>query len=340
MKAVSIVDKQKVKFQNLPQPELMGSNEVKVQTRLVGICGSDMHIYHASNGLADLPRIIGHEVCGEVTEVGDNVRTVAVGDHVVVDPISYCEKCYACRKGRPNICEHLSVFGVHEDGGLRESFILPEKNIWKMNKDIPWTDIVLAEPYTIGAQAVSRGKVQPGDRVFIQGAGPIGLCIMRMAKIRGAQVIISDMLPERLEFAKQQGADHVISAKNQNALEEIDFWTEGEGANVVIDSVCLKSTFELGIEAASIGGRVVTLSFDSLPAAIPQAPITRKELDIVGSRLQTHQFGDVVRMINNGQLRSDGLVSHTFSFQDSAEAFQFVESSPSAVRKAVIEVTK
>lgn len=336
MKAVSIVEKHNVELQNLAQSRLIESNEVKVKTKLVGICGSDMHIYHDSNGLASLPRIIGHEVCGEVIDVGNNVRTLDIGDHVVVDPISYCGKCYACRKGRPNVCERLSVFGVHEDGGLRESFVLPEQNLWKVRQDVAWEDMVLAEPYTIGAQAVWRGNVQPGDSVFVQGAGPIGICIMRMAQLRGAQVIISDMLPERLEYAIQQGANQTILAGKQNELEEINAWSGNEGANVVIDSVCLKQTFELGIDAASIGGRVVTLSFDKLPTAIPQASITRKELDIVGSRLQTHQFGDVVRMINNGQLRSNGLVTHTFSLEKSAEAFQYVDLSPENVRKAVI----
>lgn len=153
-------------------------------------------------------------------EVGANVQSLKAGDHVVIEPISYCGTCYACRKGRPNVCAKLSVFGVHEDGGMREYIVLPERQLHVVSKDLPWEEAVMAEPYTIGAQAVWRGQVEKGDAVLIQGAGPIGICVLKMAKLAGAAVMMTDLNNERLAFAKENGADAVVNAQQKMLLSE------------------------------------------------------------------------------------------------------------------------
>ena len=211
MKAVKISEAYKVEIIDIPEPEIEHPSDVKVKIKRVGICGSDMHIYYGTNPLATYPRIVGHEVAGEIVEVGSAVNKVAVGDHVVIEPIRYCGECYACKKGRPNVCKDVSVFGVHEDGGMLEFSIRSEKQVHKVSPEIDWDEAVMAEPYTIGAQATWRGNVQAGDTVFIQGAGPIGVTVLKMAKLRGATVIMSDFTNERLEFAKENGADYVIN---------------------------------------------------------------------------------------------------------------------------------
>src|SRR5689334_631516 len=119
MKAVQIKQAHKLVIQETERPKILNPTDVLVKTKRVGICGSDMHIYHGTNPLATLPRVVGHEVAGEVMEIGKSVTGIQIGDHVVVEPINYCEECYACQKKRPNVCENLSVFGVHEDGGMR-----------------------------------------------------------------------------------------------------------------------------------------------------------------------------------------------------------------------------
>ncbi|WP_313894057.1 zinc-binding alcohol dehydrogenase family protein [Psychrobacillus sp.] len=336
MKAVLIPKALELQLIDIEKPQLKEASDVLVKVKRVGICGSDMHIYHGTNPLATYPRIVGHEVTGEVVEVGSEVSNVKVGDHIVVEPIRSCGTCYACRNGRPNVCDKLSVFGVHEDGGMREFIVLPENQLHVVDANLDCDEAVLAEPYTIGAQAVWRGGVSKGDTVLIQGCGPIGICILKMAKINGATVMMTDLSPERLEFAKENGADFVIDAGNENVIERVQQITNGEGANVVIDAVCLPFTFELGVEVASVAGTVVVLGFDEKPSAIKQLPITKKELTIVGSRLQTKQFEKVVALLNEGKLRHDGLITHRFSINDVHEAFSFVENNPDKVRKAVI----
>lgn len=336
MKAVQVSKPHELTIQEVEKPRIVNSKDVLVKVKRVGICGSDLHIYHGTNPLATLPRVVGHEVAGEVVEVGPEVANLQVGDHVVVEPIRYCGECYACRKGQPNVCQSLTVFGVHEDGGMREWFVLLEKQLHKVNSELPWEEIVLAEPYTIGAQAVFRGQVEEGDTVLIQGAGPIGICVLKMAKFHGATVMVTDLSDERLSFAKDNGADVVVNAGQEDVLTAVHEWTNGEGANKVIDAVCLPSTFALSLEAVSSAGNVVVLGFDEQPAPISQLPITKKEVTITGSRLQTYQFPKVVELLNEGELRHNGLVTHTFPLEKVQEAFTFVEEHPDLVRKAII----
>ncbi|MBM4761253.1 zinc-binding alcohol dehydrogenase family protein [Bacillus sp. B15-48] len=336
MKAVRIPKPHEIILEEVEQPVISNANEVLVKIKRVGICGSDMHIYHGTNPLATYPRVVGHEVAGEVVSVGEAVTNLKPGDHVVVEPIRYCGKCYACRQGRPNVCKELSVFGVHEDGGMREFVVLPEKQLHRVDPSLDWDEVVLAEPYTIGAQATWRGNVQEGDTVFIQGAGPIGICALKMAKLAGATVMISDLKEERLAFAKENGADFIIHAGSEEVEAKVMEYTNGEGANVVVDAVCLPFTFELGPKVASVAGTVVVLGFDERPSQISQLPITKKELAIVGSRLQTNQFKKVVQLLNEKKLQHNGLVTHKFALNDVKEAFKYVEENPDTVRKALI----
>lgn len=336
MKAVNIPKAHVIELIDVEEPHIENSTDVKVKVKRVGICGSDMHIYHGTNPLATYPRIVGHEVTGEVLEVGQDVKALSKGDRVVIEPITYCGTCYACQNGRPNVCHEVSVFGVHEDGGMREMIVLPERQLHKVDASIDWNEAVMAEPYTIGAQANWRGQVQSGQTVLIQGAGPIGITALKIAKLKGAKVIISDFTEERLAFAEENGADHIIHLQNEKLEDRVMDITNGEGANVVIDAVGLPQTFEAGVEIASPAGFVVLLGFNATPSAIAQMHITKKELTIVGSRLQTNQFEQVVPLINEGKLTHNGLITHEFSIDDVQEAFQFVEQNPEKVRKAVI----
>ncbi|PAE27538.1 zinc-binding alcohol dehydrogenase family protein [Oceanobacillus profundus] len=337
MKAIRIPEPHIIEVLDIPVPELEKENEVKVKIKRVGICGSDMHIYHGTNPLATYPRIVGHEVTGEIVEVGSGVSKVSIGDHVVIEPITYCGECYACKNGRPNVCKEVSVFGVHEDGGMREFVVLEDKQVHKVDSEIEWDEAVMAEPYTIGAQATWRGNVGEGQTVFIQGAGPIGITVLKLAKLRGATVIISDFTNERLVFAKENGADYTINPSEVDVSGQINEITNGEGANVVIDAVGVPQTFELAVEVASPAGNVVTLGFNATPSSIAMMHITKKELTITGSRLQTNQFGKVVELINSKKLTHNGLVTHRFHVDQVKEAFEFVEKNPDKVRKAVIE---
>ncbi|MBD1381445.1 zinc-binding alcohol dehydrogenase family protein [Metabacillus arenae] len=336
MKAVKVINPGDFQVVEETKPEIERPNEVLLKIKMVGICGSDLHIIHGTNPLATYPRIIGHEVTGEIEAAGNDVKTFKIGDKAVLEPIISCGECYACRKGRKNVCEKLQVFGVHIEGGLQEYLVVPENLLHKVDSDLAWEEAVTVEPFTIGAQANWRGNVQEGETVLIHGAGPIGLCCLKIAKLLGAKVMITDLNEERLAFAQKWGADEIVNVSGKNIIEEVKRWTEGEGVNVVIDAVCIPQTFEVSIEAASAAGTIVLLGFDTRPSSIPQLPITKKELTIVGSRLQTNQFPKVIEWMNNKKLLTDGLITHTFAIDEMKEAIRFIENYPEEVRKAVI----
>ncbi|MDQ0338039.1 L-gulonate 5-dehydrogenase [Caldalkalibacillus uzonensis] len=336
MRAVQVTQKRQIDIIEKDKPRILNENEVLVKVKMVGICGSDMHIYHGSNPLATLPRVIGHEVTGEIVEVGKHVSRCLVGDKVVIEPIITCGQCYACRKGRKNVCTNLEVLGVHRDGGMQEYLVIPEDLVYKVDQNMDWSTAVLVEPFTIGAQAVWRGNVQAGDVVLIMGAGPIGLCCLQMAKLRGAKCIVTDLRDERLEFAKMWGADYIINASRTNVINEVMSITGREGANVVIDAVCTPQTFENAVDLASVAGHIVILGFNTGFSKIVQLPITKKELTICGSRLQTNKFPEVIKLFQNQSLRVDGMVTHQFPVENIKQAIELIEGYPHQVRKVVI----
>ena len=336
MKAIMVTEPGKIGIIEKSLPKIQSKDEVLVRIKAAGICGSDIHIYHGTNPLATYPRVIGHEFVGEVVETGAKVKRVKDGDRVAIEPILYCGECYACKTERQNACEKLEVMGVHRDGGFQEFVVVPEKNAHKFDKHLDWEEAVMIEPFTIAAQSTWRGNVKKDDYVFIMGAGPIGLCILQYAKYKGAICIISDLDKDRLETAKKLGADYILNAGQVDVIEEVFKLTHGTGANVTLDAVCIPKTFEQAVEVTSVAGRIVVLGFGVQPSQIPQLPITKKELTIVGSRLQNNKFSEVVELFNKKELNPKALISHVFQFDQIEEAIKLIETQSEKTCKVIL----
>lgn len=337
MKAIQVLEPGKIEIIERDLPKIKNPDEVLIKVKRAGICGSDMHIYHGTSPVATYPRVIGHEIVGKVIEIGDNVQKLKQGDKVVVEPIYYCGKCYACRAGRPNVCENLQVMGVHVDGGFQEYIIVKEKNVYKFAEHLNWDEAVLIEPFTIAAQVTWRGDVQKNDFVFIQGAGPIGLAILQYAKYKGGICIVSDIIGSRLAEAENLGADYIINAENEDILLKISKITNGMGANVSIDAACTPQTFETSIKATSSAGRVVVMGFNEIPSKIPQFSITKGELTICGSRLQTRKFPEVIELFNDRKLNPTALISHRMHYTQIREAIKLIEDKNQQVSKIILK---
>lgn len=337
MKAIQVLKPGNIEIVEKDMPDIKKETEVLLKVRYAGICGSDMHIYHGTSPVATYPRVIGHEFVGEIVKTGEAVESVTVGDSVVVEPIVYCGECYACRNGRPNVCSNLEVIGVHRDGGFQEYIVLDEKNVHKFNDRLKWEDAVLIEPFTIAAQVTWRGNVQRDDFVYIVGAGPIGLAVLQYAKYLGAKCIVSDLFDSKLDIAKQLGADFVINSKTDNSKDKLFEITEGMGPNVTIDAVGIPQIFEHAVEVTSIAGNIVIMGFNAEPSRISQLEITKKELTISGSRLQTDKFGEVVELFNKGTFNTSIFVTSVFKFEEIKEAVDTIEKNPQSTRKILIE---
>ena len=199
---------------DMPKP---GKGEALIRVRSAGICGSDIGAYRGTNPLVSYPRIIGHEIAGEIISLPPEApENLKVGDRVVVDPYLYCGHCYPCSIGRTNCCTDLKVLGVHVDGGMAEYFAHPADMLWKIPEDMPWELAPISEPLTIALHGIHRGGLKAGEHVAIIGAGPIGVLAAMAAIAYGATPIMIDVVDERLEFAKKQGVRYTINSVKEN----------------------------------------------------------------------------------------------------------------------------
>ena len=337
MKAIKVIEPFKVEIVDVPNPKITKPNDVIVKITSGGICGSDIGIWNGTNSLATYPRVIGHEFGGIVTEVGSAVTKVKVGDKVAVDPVVSCGECYACKIGRHNVCSTLEVIGVLRDGGFAEYVLADEKNIHKFQVYFDKSLLGLVEPYTIGVEINNRAQVHQGDKVLIMGCGPIGICAMQVAKRNGATVMMTDLVTERLDKAKTMGADEIVLVNEENLEERIKEFTAGEGIPVVIDTVCVPASFEQSVQLASPAGRVVVIGLRNQPSEITMADITKKELTIVGSRLNNDCFDEVIAGFEDGTLHPEQLMTKVFNYKDVMEAFTMIKEHPQDVLKIVLQ---
>lgn len=337
MKAIKIFEAGHLEIIEKEIPQIEKPSQVLVKVKFAGICGSDMHIYHGKNPLATYPRVVGHEFVGEIVKVGDDVSEVQPSDRVVIEPIVYCGECYACKSNRPNVCEELQVLGVHTDGGFQEYVVVDQANVHKFGDELSWEEAVLIEPYTIAAQATWHGDIKENETVYIAGAGPIGLMIIQFAKLKGATVIVSDLFDSKLRRAKDFGADYTINSSNEGVKEKIMEITGDVGANVVIDAVGIPAILEQAVDVVSVAGKIVVLGFSKDCASIPLLPITKKEITIHGSRLQTHKFEEVIEIFKNKKINTKDFVSAVYKFDDIVDAIEMIEKDSENICKVLVQ---
>ena len=341
MKAVKIMQPNELRIIDMEKPAIDEKNNILVKIHVAGICGSDVGIYHGKNAAATYPRVIGHEMVGEIVETGENVTKRKVGDRVIIDQVTACGHCYACRKGRPNVCENLQVRGVHIDGGYREYMAVPESDCYLLPETLSYEDAVMIEPTTIAVQACSRAELVFEDNLMIIGAGALGSSILRIARLYNPhKIIMVDIEEEKLKESLENGATDIINSKMEDVVEKAHELTDGYGPTVVIDAACFHGSFLTACKCAGNAGRVITMGFGVDPDEINQFAITSKELDVRGSRLQNRKFQTVIDMVNKGKVNLNNSISHRFYFEDAQKAFDFNDTHDPSIRKIVLTFDK
>ncbi len=334
MKAVQIVKPNELRVIEMEKPTLDAHNNVLVKMTAAGICGSDVGIYHGTNAAATYPRVIGHEMVGVVVEAGPTAQKVKVGDRVIIDQVVPCGHCYACRKGRPNVCGNLQVRGVHIDGGYREYMAVPDTDCYLVPDSLTDAEAVMIEPTTIAVQCCSRAQLESEDAVLIIGSGALGSSILRIVRLYHPQkIIVADIDDAKLQEALQNGATDVINSLKEDVPARCRELTGGYGVTVSIDAACVKTSLLTALQATGNAGRVITMGFSVAPTEVNQFVITSKELDVRGSRLQNRKFQDVIDLINAGKVDLRGSISHTFPLTEAQKAFDFVDSRDPSIRK-------
>ena len=337
MKAIQVIEPENMQIIEVEKPQINKEKNVLIKMKAAGICGSDRGILHGHNAAATYPRIIGHEIVGVVEAVGENVTKVKPGDRVIIDQVTNCGHCYACRKGRPNVCVNLRVKGVHIDGGYREWLACNEKDCYILPDFLEDKDCVMIEPTTIAVQACSRAQLEEIDDLLIIGAGALGTSLIKIAKLyKPHKLIVSDIDNVKLQAALELGATDVVNSREQDLETAIKELTGGYGSTVTIDAACVKGSLLSALKVTGPAGRVITMGFSVNHEEVNNYLITSKELDVRGSRLQNRKFQQVIDLVNDGKIDLKDSVSHTYPLEQAVEAFKFADSGDPSIKKIAL----
>ncbi|MGK3112463.1 zinc-binding alcohol dehydrogenase family protein [Candidatus Pantoea formicae] len=321
MKTLVVAEPRNMVWQQREKPK-PAAHEVLIKPITAGICGTDIHAWAGNQPFFSYPRVLGHELCGEVVEPGRGVSDFRVGQRVALIPYVSCQKCDACLSGKTNCCENISVIGVHQDGGFCEFLSVPASNLLAVD-DVAPEAAALIEPFAISAHAVRRAAVVADEQVLVVGAGPIGLGVAAIAAAAGAQVVVADTSePRRAHVAEKLGLATI------NPLAE-DFETTlraefgGRLAAKVIDATGSPAAMNGAVKLIRHGGTIVFVGLHKGDLVIPDIEFHKRETTLMGSRNATHEdFAKVGELMASGQLRADIMLNRHYDFSTLAETFE------------------
>ena len=304
MRAILCPEPGKLTHIEIARPELK-SGWVRIAIRHIGICGTDYHIFEGTHPMLQYPRIMGHELSGVVVDA--NGSEFDVGDPVVVNPYLNCGHCPACREGKTNCCETLSVLGVHSDGGMTEEIVMPAGNLYRAD-GLTLQQAAMVEFLAIGAHAVRRTEIKPGQRVLIVGSGPIGLGTAYFAKIAGGDVTVIDTAPDKVELTKALG----FRTFSVSELESAEFTAiKQTGFDAVLDATGSIRAMNASLFHTRSGGSYTLVGVIKGDLVWPDSEVHRRELTIRGSRNATKaDFDHVMDSIRRGLVPTDRLATH------------------------------
>ena len=336
MRALLCVEPGRLEVVERPTPSPR-ENEALVRVRRAGVCGTDFHIFEGSHPFLNYPRVIGHELSGEIEEVGPGCG-LSPGQRVCVIPYISCGACIACRRGKPNCCQRIGVLGVHIDGGMADYVCVPEINLVAAD-GVPLDEAAMVEFLAIGAHAVNRAQIRAGDRVLVVGAGPIGLGCALFAKLRGGAVTALDRREDRLAFCRAAlGVEQTVVA-GTDSLIQLSELTGGELYDVVIDATGNAKSIETGFDLVAHGGTYVLVSVVLDTISFPDPKFHAREMSLLGSRNATRKdFETVFDALRAGYVPTQQLATHRAQLDESPRRFAEWIRPESGAIKALIEI--
>jgi 2-desacetyl-2-hydroxyethyl bacteriochlorophyllide A dehydrogenase len=263
------------------------AGEVLIRIRRVGICGTDMHIFRGTQPYLSYPRVMGHELAGEVAEASPD-SALKPGDPVYVMPYLSCGRCSACAKARTNCCRNIQVLGVHRDGGLAEYLSIPEAFVCRA-EGVTLDEAAMVEFLAIGAHAVRRAQIVGGSQVLVVGAGPIGIATAIFAMIDGASVTMLDSRQDRLDFCRDKLGTSNALAVDKHTHDELDRLTAGQMFDSVFDATGSREAMQAGFSYVGHGGSYVFVSIVNGDITFSDPEFHRREMTLLGSRNATVQ---------------------------------------------------
>ncbi|MEY3019621.1 MAG: Sorbitol dehydrogenase [Actinomycetota bacterium] len=326
---------------DLPEPALP-SGGVLIRPTAVALCGSDLMGYLGTHPRIRPPTVLGHEALGVVESIDDGVVGLEVGDRVAIDPTSGCGTCRLCRVGRSNICPEYRVMGEHVDhpGAMAGLLAVPAGQCHVLPDDLPDRLAAIVQPMAVSYHAaIHRARIEPGETVVVIGAGAIGLGVLAAARLAGAEVIIADVVPSRLERAERMGAVVTVDPRHDDLTAIVRDRTEGHGAEVVLETAGGADDRLLlqAVESCSPGGRVVVVGLKVPEGRIPVKDLKFHEKTVMGSQAHPNTFPEVIAHLAAGRIDVTDLVTHELPLDEVQRALELLADRDPSVLKVVLE---
>lgn len=344
MKVAVLTSPEHIEIQDRDIP-MIGKDDILVQVRHVGICGSDLAYYRdgrIGSQIVKYPMVLGHECSGEIVKVGTEVGRLRVGDLVALEPQRCCGKCRYCRTGLYNLCPTVVFMATPpNDGAFAEYVAHPEAMSFKISPEMGTVRGALVEPLSIGVHVSNQASAGFGKSILILGAGCVGLSSLLALKAIGIpDLIVTDVLPKRLELARELGAKAVFDANKPDLVSSVLGTLGGEGADIVIETSGSELAIEQTVSLVRRGGIIVLVGYSKREVSFDFRTLIMKEAYISTSRRYRHAYPIAIRMISEGLASVDPLVTHHFHFEDVAEAFSFAVNNRGQILKGIVDFTK
>ncbi len=331
------------RFDDDPVPEI-GDDQVLLRILSFGICGSDIQVYHGQHPAVTpekLPRVLGHEVSCVVEKLGANVSGYTVGEKVAVEPQVFCGECWPCKMGRFNVCEHIEVIGIHRDGFNCEYYACDARYLHKVPQDMSVDLLTIVEPLAVGVSSVKRSTLYKGGNVVVIGAGTIGNCVAQAAKGLGAgAVMVTDINQDKLDYALECGMDFAVNTAKKPLKEAIDEAFGVRKADVIIDTAAVPAIFQNTIDIARPASEIIQTGSYKIPVNFFIPSLQRREISYIGHFMYVREdYQDAIRLLYEGKINTDKLISHRWDFDQLPEAYHFADEHPFDFMKMIVKVT-
>lgn len=316
-----------------------GPNEVSVRTAFCGICGTDMHVYHGNmDARVGFERIIGHEMSGTISAVGEEVTGLKVGQKVVVRPLDHCGDCPACDAGHAHICHNLKFLGLDTNGAMQEIWTVPAHTIHVLPDDMALDHAALIEPLAVACHDVRLSGLEAGETAVVIGGGPIGVLVAMVAREAGGKVVISEVNPHRLAIAQKLGFETVNPAET-DLPEAIKARTGGAGAPVIFEVSGTQPGVDAMTSIAATRARIVMVAIHAQKPQIDLFQFFWRELKLIGARVyEPEDYEKAIKLVAAGAIDAETFITDVSPLEDIQKAFESLDASPTAM-KSLIKVS-
>ena len=326
-------------FREIENP-IPAAGEVVVKIMRIGVCGSDIHVWHGKHPFTSYPVTQGHEVSGEITALGEGVTGLSVGQKVTIQPQVVCGKCYPCRHGKYNLCEELKVMGFQTTGVASEYFAVDAAKVTPLPESMSFDEGAMIEPLAVAVHAVRKFGDMQGMRVAVLGAGPIGILVAQAAKGMGAEsVLITDVSDVRLEKAKECGVDFCVNTKSVNFGAALVEAFGPDKADVIYDCAGNDVTMGQAIQYARKGSTIILVAVFAGLAKVDLAVLNDHELDLNTTMMYRNEdYLEAIELVRAEKVHLKPLISKHFAFCDYAEAYRYIDANRETTMKVLIDV--